>query len=202
MKHYTIISGTGRAGTTLLVRILAAAGLDTGFDPAALSVDPVAHAGLELDLRAKPDCYVVKSPWIATYIEQVLSEGDVVIDHAIICVRDIRDAAESRKRIQLIHKTDAEVPGGLWKTSDPNAQEAVLAGLFFRLIFHLSEHGVPMTFLHFPRFATDRGYFVEKLSGVFPLVDPERMGAALNAEVRPTLITNFSCREDAQHLCR
>jgi len=192
MKHYTIISGTGRAGTTLLVRILAKAGLDTGFDPTTSSVDPVAHAGLERDLREMPACYIVKSPWIATYIDQVFQRGDIVIDHAIICIRNLYDAAKSRINIQSKWGTDSPVAGGLWETSNPNDQEAVLAQLFYRLIFHLTEHDVPLTFLHFPRFANDRTYFLEKISNVFSEFDPAHLDSAFRSEVRPELITNFS----------
>jgi hypothetical protein len=194
VKHYTIISGTGRAGTTLLVRILGKAGLNIGFDPAALSVDPVAHAGLELDVREKPSCYIVKSPWMATYIDQVLPRDDIAIDHAIICIRGLYEAAESRRRIQLISGV-AEPNGGLWETSIPEKQEVVLAELFYRLIFHLTEHDVPLTFLHFPRFARDPAYFVKKMSGIFGGIDPGRLESALLSEVQPELITDFSRHE-------
>jgi hypothetical protein len=191
MEHYTIISGTGRAGTTLLVRVLTRAGLDTGFEPQNLQVDPVANAGLEWDLRAKPDCYIVKSPWIATYIEKVLPREDVTIDHAIICVRDLWQAAESRRKVQALRQTDAPVPGGLWETTEPERQEAVLAGLFYKLIFHLSAHDIPTTFLHFPRFAIDPEYCVTKLSSVFDGIDRKRLEAALHREVRRELIGDF-----------
>ena len=191
-KHYTIISGTGRAGTTLLVRVLTVAGLDTGYTPAGLRVDPRAHAGLELDLRDKPDCAIVKSPWIATYAAEVLSRDDIAIDHAIICMRRLDHAAESRRRIQALSGSDATVHGGLVMTSDPAEQETVLARSFFDLLFELSRAEVPMTFLHFPRYAHDADYFVDKMSGVFPEVDPARLIDAYRAEVRPELITDFA----------
>ena len=197
VKHYSIISGTGRAGTTLLVRVLGKAGLDIGFDPAALAVDPMAHAGLELDLRHKPSAYIVKSPWIATYIDQVLSRDDIAIDHAIICIRGLYEAAESRRRIQEINQTAAAVPGGLWETSSPEKQEGVLAELFYRLIFHLTEHDIPLTFLHFPRYARDPTYFVKKMSSVFGEIDPGRLESALRSEVQPELITNFARRDSS-----
>ena len=91
-KHYCIVSGTGRAGTTLLMRVLGRLGLNTGFDRNAL-VDNISHAGLELDLRSRPDCYIVKSPWIATYVDEVILRPDIVIDHAIICMRGLYEAA-------------------------------------------------------------------------------------------------------------
>lgn len=192
MKHYTLISGTGRAGTTLLVRILTKAGLDTGFAPTTWWWDPVAYAGLETDIRNKPNQYIVKSTGVPIYIDQVLSSGDIAIDHAIICIRDIHDAAESRRRIQLLRDTDTNVRGGLWETSDPKDQERVLERLFYHLVFHLTKNDVPLVFLHFPRFATDPGYFVEKLRTVFGEIDTERLYSAHRSEVRPELITNFT----------
>jgi hypothetical protein len=74
----------------------------------------------------------VKSPWIATYIDQVLSRDDIAIDHAIICIRGLWEAAESRRKIQAIGGTGSP-PGGLWETSDPEKQEGVLAELFYRM---------------------------------------------------------------------
>jgi hypothetical protein len=193
-KHYRIVSGTGRAGTTLLMRILSRAGVNTGFDPDALegAVDDVAHAGLERDLRQRPDCDVVKSPWIATYIEEVLAAPDIVIDHAILCMRDLRAAAESRRRVQRKRHTAKPVNGGLWGTTDPNAQEGLLAVAFFHLVFHLTRHGVPITFLHFPRYASDERYFLETLEPVFRDVGAMRLLVAHQREARPSLITNFA----------
>jgi len=136
----------------------------------------------------------VKSPWIATYIDQVLSRDDIAIDHAIICIRGLYEAAESRRRIQAISRT-ASPPGGLWETSDPEMQEEVLATLFYHLIFHLTERDVPLTFLHFPRFANDPAYFVKKLSSVFGEIDPGRLESALRSEVRSELTTDFARRD-------
>lgn len=191
MKNYTIISGTGRAGTTLLVRILMKAGIDAGFDPDA-AIDPIAHAGLEMDLRNKPDCRLVKSPWIAAYIDEVIADNDIKIDHAIICMRNLNDAAESRRRVQRAQNTDQHVAGGLWGISDPAEQEAYLAEMFHRLLFTLSENGVPMTFLHFPRFANDVDYFVENIQPIFPDVSIEDLRSAYHSTVAPELINDFS----------
>ncbi|MCG6205039.1 hypothetical protein LPW26_10355 [Rhodopseudomonas sp. HC1] len=191
MKNYTIISGTGRAGTTLLVRILMKAGIDAGFE-SDTAVDPVAHAGLELDLRTKPDCKLVKSPWIATYIDEVVRDAEIKIDHAIICMRSLSDAAESRRRVQREQNTDAHVAGGLWGVTDPADQEAYLAEMFHRLLFTLSANAIPMTFLHFPRFANDVNYFVEMIHPVFPDVTVEDLRSAYDATVAPGLISDFS----------
>src|SRR5438132_8117896 len=98
MRHHCIISGTGRVGTSLLVQIATHAGLPTGFNHNALALDPLAHAGLEHDLRDATAPYIVKSPWICTYITEIATRSDIVIDHAIIPVRKLDDAASSRAR--------------------------------------------------------------------------------------------------------
>jgi len=187
---YTIISGTGRAGTTLLTKILTRAGLDTGF---ALDhpVDPVAHAGWERMIGERPGHRIIKSPWIALELDRVLAEGDVSIEHAILCIRDLHSAAESRRRVQVIRGVETMVAGGLWETKDPEKQEEVLAGIFYSLVHTLSVHEVPMTFLHFPRFAEDSEYAIRKLLPIFPEVGRDVWLSAMQAEVRRELIHRY-----------
>ena len=108
MRHHCIITGTGRAGTTYLVQLPTRLGVDTGFSDEA-PVDDVAQAGLEFDLRNPGAPYVVKSPWICTYIHQL--PGDVIIDYAIIPMRSLTDAAESRGRVQRVRNTQQPVSG-------------------------------------------------------------------------------------------
>ncbi len=74
LRHHLVITGTGRSGTTFLVELLTYLGLDTGFDPVSVrsGIDPVAHAGLERDIRSDDAPYVVKSPWFMEYAADVL----------------------------------------------------------------------------------------------------------------------------------
>ena len=92
-EHHLLITGTGRAGTSFLVKYLAELGLDTHLeDPDGASWDEVAHAGLEdLLLLEQPKHlpYVIKSPWLTEYIDQVLARDDIAIDGVIIPVRNI-----------------------------------------------------------------------------------------------------------------
>jgi len=184
---YVIISGTGRAGTTLLVQVLSRVGLDTGFAPEH-PIDPVAHAGLERRLRTRPPHRIVKAPGIANEIEACLAAG-IRIEHAIICCRDLFAAAESRRRVQ--GKRRGEVPGGLVMTEEGSEQEAYLAIGFFKLIYHLSAAEVPMTFLHYPRYALDVDYAEEKLAPIFPEVPREKWREALRAAVRTDLMHDW-----------
>lgn len=191
MRRHCIISGTGRAGTSLLVQIATHAGLPTGFDQNTLALDSVAQAGLEHDLRDATAPYIVKSPWICTYITEITTHSDIVIDHAIIPVRKLDDAASSRARIQRSHKGAPSwqlVPGGLWLTAEPEQQANLLAVHFHNLIVGLVTMEVPITFLEFPRLAMDPDYLFKKLSPIFLELRRDVFGDAFRKCVRPELI--------------
>ena len=194
-RHHLIISGTGRAGTTLLVQLFTQLGLDTGFTDTTSSVYDNCNGGMESDLRQPDAPYVVKSPWLCDYLDDVLQNGDTVIDHAIIPVRDLYSAAQSRR--DVTEKTDPDeyptpdIPGGLWHTENPDEQETILAKQFYKLLFVIAKHDIPMTLVHFPRFAYEPAYLYWKIA---PLLGDIGYGTFMTAfgEVgRPELVHNF-----------
>jgi hypothetical protein len=82
-RRHIIITGTGRAGTTLLVQLLTVVGLDTGFSDVTADVDPNCNAGMEWDLRNPNAPYIVKSPWMCDYLDDLLDQGEVTIDYSL-----------------------------------------------------------------------------------------------------------------------
>jgi|APSaa5957512535_1039671.scaffolds.fasta_scaffold150869_2 hypothetical protein len=101
MKSHTIISGTGRTGTTLLVQLFTRLGLDTGFRDKKMIIDPIAKSGLEHHSFTPETPYIIKSPWLCDYLENVVTT--VTIDHAIIPIRDLKSVVASRIRVQQAH---------------------------------------------------------------------------------------------------
>src|SRR5271170_1882476 len=72
-ERHLVIAGTGRAGTSFLVRYLTELGLDTTLarNGDRAGWDAEANAGLENMLISDADLpYVVKSPWICEYVDQ------------------------------------------------------------------------------------------------------------------------------------
>lgn len=197
---HLVISGTGRAGTTLLVRIFTALGLDTGFDRAAIveTEANLGRAGLERLINAEtareaPD--VIKNPLLMNFLDDGLTQGWFKVAHAIIPVRDLVQAAGSRRSVgraaEVRGLAPKEVPGGLWLVNQPKNQEQLLARKFHHLVETLVRHRVPMTFLSFPRFALDADDFLAALGpllrGRYGL-DDATIRAAHAAETRPELI--------------
>ena len=186
-RHHLLIAGTGRSGTSFLVRFLAAMGLETHL---AKSGDARWHedanAGLEdLPLPAAFDDlpYVIKTPFLADIIDDVLRDPGLAIDAVIVPVRDLAEAAASRTvtQLQAIHQLQpwmsaldrmvenwGVTPGGTVFSLNPVDQGRLLAVGFHRLIERLTRAEVPMLFLDFPRLAQDPAYLFARLGSLLP----------------------------------
>lgn len=197
VKHHLIISGTGRAGTTFLVQLFTALGLDTGFTDAAAGLYSNCNAGMEWDIRQPDSPYIVKSPFLCGELDGLLEARRVVIDHAIIPVRDLYSAAESRR--DVARKTDETlypegVPGGLWLTDRPERQEAVLAGQLYRMVYTLAKWDIPMTLLYFPRLVRDPEYLYGKIGFALERTAYEAFLEGYRRVARPELVHDFGGR--------
>ena len=195
-RHHVIISGTGRAGTTFLMQLFTRLGLPTGFSDINSHVYPNCNAGMERDIRDPDAPYIIKNPRLCDYLEQVLESGDVVIDQAIIPIRDPFSAAESRR--DVVRRTDPglyagpdQIPGGLYNTCDPGMQEAVLAGLLHKLLHVLTKYDIPTTLLYFPRLIHDPEYLHGKIKSLLGQMDYDHFSGVFKEVARPDLVHNF-----------
>ena len=188
-NHKIIITGTGRAGTTFLVQLLTRLGLDTGYTSQPDQRDYFTHcsAGLEHDPESPAAPYIVKNPGLCETLPAILDRGAIVIDHAIVPIRSLDDAASSRIRVG----GDGRTPGGLWGTDQSDRQKSVLAERFHGLVHTLAVNEIPHTFLHFPRFARDADYTRRKLHWLVGAIPEAQFLAAFNATARPELIHAF-----------
>ncbi|WP_374659316.1 hypothetical protein [Inhella sp.] len=207
-RHHLVIAGTGRAGTTFLVELLTDLGLDTGYAPdeVAWHKNALAHAGLEHDIR-KPGCpYVVKNPAFADYAPEVFARSDLRVDRLIVPVRQLVDAAQSRRRMQAINQARMSrwrrlkhwlrprlIAGGLvyTRSSEPGAQEAMLAQKFFDLVLAATVAEVPITFLHFPRLVQDAHYLYGALRPVLRGIDYAAFVPVYERVANPRLVHAF-----------
>jgi hypothetical protein len=190
-----LITGTGRAGTTLLVQVLTDLGFDTGF-AADAPIDERVHAGLEQPLDDPGGPRIVKNPTVIRRLDALLGSGHVALEHVVIPIRDLDVAAASRVR-NTRYGTNLTSQGGLVGTRNAAHQREALALLQYELFRVLAEHDIPHTLLAFPRFTTDAEYTYRKLSFLDPAIPPERWQDALARRVRPGLIheTALSRRE-------
>jgi hypothetical protein len=96
--HKVIITGTGRAGTTFLMQLLTALGLETGFRDIHEGVYESCNAGMERDLIDSSAPYIVKNPSLCDDLAQILQTGEYVIDRAFIPVRSLEAATQTHPK--------------------------------------------------------------------------------------------------------
>jgi hypothetical protein len=187
LTNHLLIAGTGRAGTSFLVRYLTELGLDTNLSRAGASAvwDDRANAGLE-DLplpggEALP--YVIKSPWTWELVDELLTRSDIRLDAVVIPMRDLTEAAASRCILELqaqherfpwmaeLERTWEHVghtPGGMVFSTSPVDQARLLAVGLHHLLERLVKADIPLVFLAFPRLIEDPAYLYRKLQPVLP----------------------------------
>jgi hypothetical protein len=181
-----VITGTGRAGTTLLVQVLTDLGLDTGFS-ADHRVDERVNAGLEFRIESPNAPRIVKDPNLSRRLGGLLDGGEVEIEHVIIPVRDLDVAVASRVR-NTKYGSNLHTFGGLFGTARATHQREALALLFYELLYTVARYDLPHTFLLFPRFTEDWEYTYEHLGFLDPTIPPVRWKEALTARVDPAKI--------------
>lgn len=195
-RHHVLITGTGRAGTSFLMQLLTRLDLDTGFSRKVLDLNPIARAGFETDPRRPDAPYIVKSPWICDYIEDVLSDPAIRVDHVFVPVRNFEAAAASRAHVQKENTGEEDgslsVPGGLWDTTRAADQTEVLRQRFTRLVEQLVRFDVETTFLWYPRLTQDPAYLHAKLSRGLKVPALPGFTRAFEEVVRPDWVHSFT----------
>lgn len=162
MSHL-VIAGTGRAGTSFLVKWLDACGLDVG---SGLAWHRKADAGLErnlLDAIAAGGPYVVKDPWLWTYCDRV---DPAEIDVLVLPMRELQQAAWSRVKRQMdngstVGPFTASTPGGMIHELNTTDQARILAIGFYELLWWAQTNGVRTIFPLFPRIVNDPSYALD-----------------------------------------
>jgi hypothetical protein len=186
-RHHLLIAGTGRAGTSFLVRFLTELGLDTHISRYGEKAwDDAAEAGLEdvpVVSRVDDLPYAFKTPWAYQCIEQMLADPAIAFDAVIIPIRDLVEAAASRSIVQLqaIHRQAPWMArmdttwdnwgltaGGTVYSLDSVDQSRLLAVGFHRLVNRLVQSEVPLIFVAFPRLVEDTDYLIDRLSPIIP----------------------------------
>lgn len=203
-RAHIVITGTGRAGTSLLVQLLTFLGLDTGYSPERMALFATARAGLEHDIRREDSPYIVKSPWFCLYAEDVLqNRSDILIEHVFIPMRDLHAAAESRRYVteqfkakltpEEREKVDiSRIPGGLWLTRDESSQEKILLDQLYKLLLVLSNTTIPVTLMHYPRIVKDSQYLYAKLKPILKDITYAKFESAFKSTVLPEFIHSFN----------
>jgi hypothetical protein len=172
------ITGPGRSGTSFLVQLLTRLGCDTGYEPGAEDFHDEVRAGCEIDIMAnvqddpawkvrsafEHSPRIIKGPGWAYFLKLMIQRGVVEIDHVVMPLRDLTDAASSRLSAGLDFLVDDDefmiVTGG----DKLHHQENVLAMIAGKVLEACYLYEIPLTLMHFPLIVEDEEYCYRKVS--------------------------------------
>jgi hypothetical protein len=184
VNHHLMIGGTGRAGTSFLVRYLDLCGMNTMMQREGLATwNDDANAGLENFPESDAKLpYVIKSAWFHEFVSGFFKDPTRKLDAVLVPMRDLVEAASSRIINDQVARfrdpaTPSEcttwerwgtTPGGVVYSLNPLDQARILSLSFHAAIHELVRHDVPLYFLDFPRFIEDPDYLYAKLKPLLP----------------------------------
>jgi hypothetical protein len=196
------IAGPGRSGTSLLVKILNAAGLNT---PGSETEHDEVNAGRESRIGIGSPFDVDKDPWLFAYAESLSDEAWSEYRALIIPIRNLHDASISRSKNERVARlvgnpelddwnwdTWGGAPGGAVGVMNAREIGGVLSTGLWTLIEVATAKKIPIVLLNFPAFARDVDYLWSQLGPHLPAsITRDAFADAWKTTVRPDLVREF-----------
>lgn len=154
-----LITGTGRCGTTFLIKLFSFLNFDTGYtrDNFKLSINSNCNSGME---RIYTDnYYIIKNPNFMMDIENILKDKSISIKNVIIPIRDLEASAKSRVK----HGNKC---GGLWEAKDELSQITFYKNILTNYIIISTKYNINTIFIDFDKMINDKVYLFNKLKNI------------------------------------
>ena len=151
-----LISGTGRAGTTFLIKIFSFLGFDTGFNELNYNnyIFKNCNAGMEFNYTSNH--YILKNPTFITQIQDII-KYNINIEYMIIPIRDYNDSAKSR------FKNGIRAGGMIGDSIDEDSQVLYYNKIMSKYLYYMSKYDIPTIFINFEKMISDKLYLYNKL---------------------------------------
>lgn len=158
-----LITGTGRCGTTFLMKLFSFLGFDTGYDRNNYKESIHSNCNSGMERQYKDNYYILKNPAFILDIEDILK--DVPIKTIIIPLRDLQTSAISR----INHGNNY---GGIWHAFDESSQINFYKDILLNYIFIATKYNVNTIFLDFDKMTNNKRYLFDKLK---PILDEKNI---------------------------
>jgi hypothetical protein len=154
-----LITGTGRCGTTFLIKLFSFLNYNTGFNKTNYEtcISKNCNSGMESDIMSP--YYIIKSPYFLRDIRQIVTNEAIKIKLVIIPIRDFIQSAKSR----VLHKNEA---GGLWNASNLEEQVEFYEAIMANYRICMTTYNINTIFVDFDQMISDKQYLYEKLKVV------------------------------------
>jgi hypothetical protein len=153
------ISGTGRCGTTFLIKLFTFLKFNTGYTKESYTRSIIKNCNAGMEKRYNDNYHVLKNPDFINKIETIVSDKSIHIEAFIIPIRDYDASAKSRIKY-------GNQAGGLWNASDEKTQIEFYHSVMAKYIRHMVKHEIKTIFLDFDTMVKDKRYLFDKLNPI------------------------------------
>ena len=151
-----LITGTGRCGTTFLIKLFSFLGFNTGYNRDNYKPCIISNCNSGMERNYEEDYYILKNPTFMSDIEKIIQDKSITIKNVIIPIRDLNISAKSRVK----HGYNA---GGLWCANDELSQINFYKNILTNYIFISTKYDINTIFIDFDRMINDKTYLFYKL---------------------------------------
>ena len=151
-----LITGTGRCGTTFLIKIFSWLEFDTGYTKNNYETTIFKNCNSGMERKYNEKFYILKNPKFMINIRHILQDTNVIVKKVIIPLREYELSAESRVK----HKNNA---GGLLCSNDKKSQILFYRQIISNYIYFMTKHNIDTIFIDFDKMINDKEYLFNKL---------------------------------------
>jgi hypothetical protein len=154
-----LITGTGRCGTTFLIKLFSFLGFHTGYNRQNFigAISRNCNSGMER--KYNEPFAVLKNPLYILQMETIMQDPSVNVTCVIIPIRKFEDAAISRVR-------KGRNAGGLWNASDAESQIQHYYKIMSEYLYVQTKYEIPSLFLDFDQMVSDPRYLFRKFQSL------------------------------------
>lgn len=154
-----LITGTGRCGTTFLIKLFSFLDFDTGYNRDNYNSSISANCNSGMERGYKENYYVLKNPLFMMNIEHIVKDTSIKIKNVIIPIRDLKISANSRVK-------HGKQNGGLWNANNELSQIHFYKNILTNYIFIATKYDINTIFIDFDRMINDVEYLFDKLKDI------------------------------------
>lgn len=154
-----LITGTGRCGTTFLIKLFSFLDFNTGFNRNNYNEFIFSNCNSGMEKEYTDNYYVIKNPIFITNIEEIVKDTSIIIKNVIIPIRDLNMSAKSRVK----HGNEA---GGLWNAQDEFSQIEFYKNILTNYIYISTKYHINTIFIDFDKMINDKTYLFNKLKNI------------------------------------
>jgi len=151
-----LITGTGRCGTTFLIKLFSFLGFNTGYNRNNYKSSIQRNCNSGMERKYKDNYYILKNPTFMSDIENIVNDKSIIIKNVIIPIRDLKISAKSRVKYGYN-------AGGLWSAKDELSQINFYKDILANYIFISTKYNINTIFIDFDTMINDKTYLFNKL---------------------------------------